>query len=157
MKGNVHIGLIAILVVHGSPLVTAILPSFGAFSVVQRADRNLKEVDCQLEEPHLTFEKALLGRKRRKRATVVLSTEMVPGQGLTNQHLTFVSLLSLGIALEVDTIVLPNHKHRSHFSLEATWQDTNAAAVWAVGSIKTFLQARGIAIQAGILFPSEFI
>ena len=133
-------------------LVKSSASSFGAFNVVQRADRRLKEVNCQLEEPNLNFEKAMLGRKRRKRATVVLSTEMASGQGLTNQHMTFVSLLTLGIALEVDRIILPNHKYRSHFSIGATWQDTNAATIWDVESIKTFLQARGIDIQAGISF-----
>lgn len=113
--------------------------------------RHLEETHCRLPELVLTPEKAFLGHHRRKHATIVLSTDISGGQGLTNQHINMVSLITLALVAKVDRIILPRYKHRSHFSLGATWQETNAEILWDVENIRDFLQARGIDVQVSSL------
>lgn len=106
-----------------------------------------EETPCQQNKPLMAPAMALTAHQRRKHAMVVLSTETAGGMGLTNQHSTLLSLLTLGLAANVDKIVLLNHLHRSNFSMSTTWHEGTTEALWDVESIRELLRSRGIDIH----------
>ena len=112
------------------------------------ASRQLGEQEESCTAPHLTAQQAHLGTQRRKNARVVLSTKIKFGSGLTNQHAILLSILALGVAASVDSIILPKHVHRSHFGPGAEWQEGGPEALWDVDSITAFLGLRGINVAA---------
>ena len=110
--------------------------------------RKSGETFCQLETPRMTTEIAEIAHQRRKHAIIVLRTDISYGQGLTNQHVNLVSLITLALAGDVDRVLLPTQKHRSHFSLGASWQEAPTEDLWDIHSLKGFLKERGVGVQA---------
>lgn len=117
---------------------------------LQTQARHLTETSCHLHAHKINTGIAEIGHQRRKSATVLLRTDISDGQGLTNQHVNLVSLITLALAGDVDKVLLPKHKHRSHFSLGASWQEGPTQELWDIHSIKQLLKDRGVGMLASL-------